>query len=550
MSAGDDDDGGDTGNVNVQPQAITELIAAITSAITAAVTAAGASTAGGRPPPTARKISTTINPYDTQSLDLESKEGKYLWKTATAREDGWKPIALTTDNSEALADLFKDRAGQFGLSPIINVPTTGTGVAESNPRIVAGVNYCSMDLSDLISILTEPHKLSLEQVRSFSAWFMGNETSTLTAPPDAANMIIRAVDPNVAGNLGLVNRRKILCRQQSGILDAILRNHIQRSSYTSLNPKSVLFKYKDEATGMQIDCGLVKLKLAIEIINPMLVVDHAKKEKELESLTLAQCGNNVHTFLTTLQEKRNLINASLPDKEEYPKSRFTTKMFDQLEKTTCEDFLTNVKGARSRWIRNPAAFNQATEIEELIKLYTNFVSTGAWTKANAKTAQVMALATELYKERLKNSRSKDETPRDGKKSRKNAKEGSARPGLEHWKFTFKGKNKTESGVKYDWCTDHGHKDADGKKSGMYMPSPHNHKDWLKIKMEKQTSYKERVSEKKKQGGGGNSTKPASSLSLSKSFKSALTTHVKLSDEEAEFIMDKIAKENEEAEGKD
>ena len=181
---------------------------------------------------------------------------------------------------------------------------------------------------------------------------------------------------------------------------------------------------------MQIDCGLVKLKLAIEIINPMLVVDHAKKEKELESLTLSQCGNNVHTFLTTLQEKRNLINASLPDKEEYPKSRFTTKMFDHLEKTTCKDFLANVKGAQSRWIRNPASFDQATEIEELIKLYTNFVSTGAWAKANDKNTKMMALATELYKEKLNNSRSKDETPRTGKKPRNTPKEGSARPGLE------------------------------------------------------------------------------------------------------------------------
>ena len=127
----------------------------------------------------------------------------------------------------------------------------------------------------------------------------------------------------------------------------------------------------------------------------------------------------------------------------------------------------------------------------------------------------MALATELYKERLKNSRSKDDTHRGGKKPRKNAKEGSARPGLEPWKFTFKGKNKTESGVKYDWCPDHGHKDTEGKKSGVYMPSPHDHDDWLTIKKEKHTSYKERRSETKKQGGGGNSTKPAGSLSLSK-----------------------------------
>ena len=57
-----------------------------------------------------------------------------------------------------------------------------------------------------------------------------------------------------------------------------------------------------------------------------------------------------------------------------------------------------------------------------------------------------------------------------------------------------------------------------------------------------------MSKSKKPDGGGN-TKSAGKLSLAKSFKSALTTHVKLSDKEAEFIMNKIEKENEEEQRK-
>ena len=48
----------------------------------------------------------------------------------TAREEGWKPLSLTTDNSKAIADLFKDRAGQFGIDPIRNVPSSGTSAVE------------------------------------------------------------------------------------------------------------------------------------------------------------------------------------------------------------------------------------------------------------------------------------------------------------------------------------------------------------------------------------------------------------------------------------
>ena len=47
MARDADDDEGKAGNANVQPQALADLIAAITSAITAAVTAAGASSTGG-----------------------------------------------------------------------------------------------------------------------------------------------------------------------------------------------------------------------------------------------------------------------------------------------------------------------------------------------------------------------------------------------------------------------------------------------------------------------------------------------------------------------
>ena len=76
------------------------------------------------------RISTAINPYDTELMNLSSKEGKHHWQMVTQREEGWKLVSLTTENSEVLADPFKDRAGQFGLDPIVNVPTSGTGPLE------------------------------------------------------------------------------------------------------------------------------------------------------------------------------------------------------------------------------------------------------------------------------------------------------------------------------------------------------------------------------------------------------------------------------------
>ena len=281
------------------------LVAALTSAITMSVATAVASvSAAPRAFATAQKVSTAINPYDTESMDLDSKEGKYYWKMVTAREDSWKPLSLTTDNYEAIADLFKDQAVQFGFDPIINVRLSGTGAVEANSRIVAGVDYCNMDFDDTINILKEPHKLTPKTVREYSAWFMGDESSTQTIPLTSSDMVIKAVDPNKAGNPGLVNRRKILLRKYSGMLNMILKNHLQRTSFTSLYLKSNIYEYKDKVSGRRIACSLVKLKLAFKVINPQLAVDHAIKEQEFEGLTITKCGNNVHTYLTTIQEKR------------------------------------------------------------------------------------------------------------------------------------------------------------------------------------------------------------------------------------------------------
>ena len=81
-----------------------------------------------------------------------------------------------------------------------------------------------------------------------------------------------------------------------------------------------------------------------------------------------------------------------------------------------------------------------------------------------------------------------------------------------------------------------------------MEAPHDHPQWLNNKEEKHSTWKAKVAERKKPDGGGN-TKSTSKFSLAKSFKSALTTHVKLSDKEAEFIMEKIERETDEEKGK-
>ena len=82
-----DEEENNGGDAVVPSAALDSIVAALTSAITMAVATAFASVAAApRASTTAQKVSTAINPYETESMDLDLKEGNYHWKIVTARE--------------------------------------------------------------------------------------------------------------------------------------------------------------------------------------------------------------------------------------------------------------------------------------------------------------------------------------------------------------------------------------------------------------------------------------------------------------------------------
>lgn len=82
-----------------------------------------------------------------------------------------------------------------------------------------------------------------------------------------------------------------------------------------------------------------------------------------------------------------------------------------------------------------------------------------------------------------------------------------------------------------------------------MKFPRNHSVWLKNRKERQSAYKDKVAVRK-DTGRGRDTKSNGKLALSKSFKSALTTHVKCFDKGAEYVMAQVEKKNDKEEGEE
>ena len=320
-------DSSDNDNRTLPAADIRAFLSAITGVITTAVTAA---TTSMRTAPY-RSISTAINPFDTQSINFDTRGGKGQWYKCTEKTDEWKRIATVTANADLFTNLIKERTTMFEFGSLINVPTSGTGTVDPNPLRVLGVDVWSADLKEAIIILLQTHLVTLNHVQAYSGWIFGDDNSTVTK---SADVIVKAIDPNKLGKVSLLNHEKICNMQFSSEKNFILKNHLKRISFISLNTEKAIFTYSDEVTGRKVNCGLVKLWLFLNIIKPQLVVNYSEQEKKLEALTLRACRNNVQKFLTTMETMKILINSMLPDKEEFFDQRFNTIMFDQLLKTS------------------------------------------------------------------------------------------------------------------------------------------------------------------------------------------------------------------------
>ena len=125
-----------------------------------------------------------------------------------------------------------------------------------------------------------------------------------------------------------------------------------------------------------------------------------------------------------------------------------------------------------------------------------------------------------------------------------------------WRYTKRSKKITDkNGKTFVWCPHHGRRDDAGKQCGMYMPYPHDHDKWLSRKAKIQTDYQAQQEAKKrakrakqkeheKDEGEGVVRFKSAKLQLAKSFKTALTSKVQLSDKDAELLVEQVMKDSE------
>ena len=150
-------DSSDDGNPTLPAADITAFLAAITGAITTAATTSTRTESN-------RSISTAINPFGTQSMDFDTRGGKGQWYKCTENPDEGKGISIVTANAKLFTDLIKDRTTTFGFGSLINVPISGTGTVDANPRRFSGDNFWSAYLKEAINLLLQTHLVTLDHV--------------------------------------------------------------------------------------------------------------------------------------------------------------------------------------------------------------------------------------------------------------------------------------------------------------------------------------------------------------------------------------------------
>ena len=90
--------------------------------------------------------------------------------------DGWKLVTGNVEIFDKLMYLFKEFQTQFGLDPLLMVPTSGTGAIRSNPCTTSGEDYWDADIANFKGVLINIHALSLDQVQAWYGQFMDRES--------------------------------------------------------------------------------------------------------------------------------------------------------------------------------------------------------------------------------------------------------------------------------------------------------------------------------------------------------------------------------------
>ena len=483
----------------------------------------------------ARKFNSVTTPFG-RYFDMSTKEGSIQWYRMVTPADDHVKLDVLVKNSKAILDLFTDLSTTFRWARFLRIPVEGTGTIAGTPTITSGGRKVfNVDFTEYKELLEEYQHISLDQIKAFVSWFMGDDSQALDKRDETKKDALKMfpVDVNATGNAGLVNRFKVQCRIVSGIILHTIKNHFTSTSYKSFFVHKKEFSYTCSETDEVSFEGFTLLKMMLNVVKPDVVIDVKDLEQKIRKMTILTADNNFRTLATKMEELQQEINAQKGE-DYFKDDHFLTEFFRACEATKNEKFENIVSTAKTNWITHKEK-DKSVIINDLSNVYKNMVAEGSWNKTSDKDAKIIALTSQIegskkkfgeFDERIKALKSGKPA---GKKSEK---ADGFKNGKDAWKFNKKGETCTHpvTGAQMKWCQHHG--------SGMYMPGDHNHEEWKKRKAERTVAFEERRGKKEKSkstGASGDKSLTPNKLQLSKSIRSALVTSFSMTSADADKV---------------
>ena len=482
-------------------------------------------------------------------FDLGDADGKKQYNKAVKADKDHVRFDITVENSKLLLDLLTALATSYHWYKYLRIPTTGTGGAHTNAKILpSGEQMASVDLGDYLHLLDDCQRLSLKQVKAFASWIYGDLAQTLVARDDSkkTNMSVVVLDPNAAGNVGLVAQYKQRLRVVSGMITIVLKNHVSDKSYRSFFVKKNQFSFYNADTGDVHFCGFILLKLMIGVVKPSVLIDVNALEAEIRKMTILTKGNDFRALATRMEEIQQEINAQKGE-EYYKDDQFLSELFRAAKCSKNEVFKSQVQHLEMQYVTGKISDKTAI-VSDLSNIYRNLLHKGQWKQTNDEKSKIIALTTKLedQKKEMNGLRQRLDSIKAGK-SPPNKRKGEADKA---WRFTNTGSTRKhpETGEQVKWC-------GKGHGNGCYMPIDHDHDEWVAKKAAQKEAREAHRAKKQKTPGGkppakeAGANKTPSKLTLSREVQSALLTDFHMSSDEASKVFDD-AWEKAQAQGKE
>lgn len=449
----------------------------------------------------------TLHPYQLD-IDLQTEEGRKLFRNATKSVDDDKKIKLSSTNCRLILQKITHDADDFCWGTLIHrVNTTVSTTDGGTPK----------SMINTFNSVKEEHVLKGAHIRWKDKDF--DFSTDLPARDNNITSLDFSVD---------AEKKLVFERTKSHMIGMRLLQHFTQTSIDQqLNAKEYCWM---DADGTTVYDGPTILFQILDVIKPSTMVGVTA---EIGKLNRMHMKNNNHNVVDMLGHMSDLYDKII--QEGHSHDQYLMNIFDALETAKNAKFLTYVGGLRTKWETGEERYKTDDVIKKCCAVYNNMVKLKTWDKQDPRDAQILALTTKVANMEKK----EQETTKPPANARTGDDPNKGSNTIEAWRYKKSGNTKTVDSKTWFWCTKHNKDKETGKFKGMYMTHKDSeHDEWAK---DKAGFHKKKAAKRKRDEEQNDPDSKPSKLQLTNKMKTILTSQMDITASEADALWEELGK---------